>query len=37
VRTAPRGVDEFCRHADILPRLTVRAGFEFGTGVDLDV
>ena len=37
VRTAPRGVEEFCWHVDVLPRLTVRAGFELGTGVDVNV
>jgi UDPglucose--hexose-1-phosphate uridylyltransferase len=37
VRTAPRGTGEFCWHVDVLPRLTVRAGFELGTGVDVNV
>ena len=37
VRTAPRGSDEFHWHVDILPRLTVRAGFEMGTGVEVNV
>ena len=37
VRTAPRGSDEFHWHVDILPRLTVRAGFEMGTGVEVDI
>jgi UDPglucose--hexose-1-phosphate uridylyltransferase len=37
VRTAPRGADEFCWHVDVLPRLTVRAGFELGTGVEVNV
>lgn len=37
VRTAPRGTEEFCWHIDIVPRLTVRAGFELGTGVDINV
>lgn len=37
VRTAPRGSEEFCWHVDIVPRLTVRAGFELGTGVDINV
>lgn len=36
VRTAPRGTEEFCWHIDILPRLTIRAGFELGTGVDIN-
>ena len=37
VRSAPRGTDEFCWHVDVLPRITVRAGFELGTGVDVNV
>jgi UDPglucose--hexose-1-phosphate uridylyltransferase len=37
VRTAPRGVEEFCWHVDIVPRLTIRAGFELGTGVEVNV
>jgi UDPglucose--hexose-1-phosphate uridylyltransferase len=37
VRTAPRGIEEFHWHVDILPRLTVRAGFEMGTGVEVNV
>ncbi len=37
VRTAPRGTDEFCWHIDLVPRLTIRAGFELGTGVDINV
>jgi len=37
VRTAPRGTDEFCWHLDLSPRLTTRAGFELGTGVDINV
>lgn len=36
VRTAPRGAGEFCWHIDLLPRLTVRAGFELGTGVEIN-
>ena len=36
VRTAPRGTDEFHWHLDLLPRLTIRAGFELGTGVDIN-
>jgi UDPglucose--hexose-1-phosphate uridylyltransferase len=35
IRTAPSGADEFCWHIDIVPRLTIRAGFELGTGVDI--
>jgi UDPglucose--hexose-1-phosphate uridylyltransferase len=37
VRTAPRGTDEFCWHVDVLPRITVRAGFELGIGVEVNV
>jgi UDPglucose--hexose-1-phosphate uridylyltransferase len=37
VRTAPRGTEEFCWHVDIVPRLTTRAGFELGTGVEVNV
>jgi UDPglucose--hexose-1-phosphate uridylyltransferase len=37
VRTAPHGAEEFCWHVDIVPRLTVRAGFELGTGVEVDI
>jgi UDPglucose--hexose-1-phosphate uridylyltransferase len=37
VRTAPRGAEEFCWHVDIAPRLTIRAGFELGTGVEVNV
>jgi UDPglucose--hexose-1-phosphate uridylyltransferase len=37
VRTAPRGTEEFCWHVDIVPRLVIRAGFELGTGVDVNV
>jgi len=37
VATAPRGADSFCWHVDIAPRLSVKAGFELGTGVDINV
>lgn len=37
VRTAPRGTEEFQWHLDILPKLGTRAGFELGTGVDINV
>jgi UDPglucose--hexose-1-phosphate uridylyltransferase len=37
VVTAPRGAEQFCWHVDIAPRLTVKAGFELGTGVDINV
>jgi UDPglucose--hexose-1-phosphate uridylyltransferase len=37
VRTAPRGVDEAFRwHIDVAPRMSVKAGFELGTGVDIN-
>ena len=37
VRTAPRGANQFHWHVDIAPRLTIKAGFELGTGVDINV
>lgn len=37
VRTAPRDAEGFHWHVDIAPRLTIRAGFELATGVDIDV
>ena len=37
VATAPRGADTFCWHVDIAPRLTVKAGFELGAGVDINI
>jgi UDPglucose--hexose-1-phosphate uridylyltransferase len=37
VRTAPRGAEDFNWHVDIVPRLTVRAGFEMGTGVEVNI
>lgn len=37
VRTAPRGAEQFHWHVDIAPRLTIKAGFELGTGVDINV
>jgi UDPglucose--hexose-1-phosphate uridylyltransferase len=37
VRTAPRGAENFHWHVDIAPRLAVKAGFELGTGVDINV
>jgi len=36
VRTAPRGAREFGWHIDLVPRLTRRAGFELGTGVEIN-
>jgi UDPglucose--hexose-1-phosphate uridylyltransferase len=35
VRTAPRGAESFHWHVDIAPRLSVKAAFEFATGVDI--
>jgi UDPglucose--hexose-1-phosphate uridylyltransferase len=37
VRTAPHGAEQFHWHVDIAPRLTIKAGFELGTGVDINV
>lgn len=37
VRTAPGGAGDFHWHVDILPRLTIRAGFEMGTGVEVNI
>jgi len=37
VRTAPRGAEEFGWHVDVVPRLTIRAGFELGTGTEVNV
>ena len=37
VRTAPRGVEQFCWRIDILPRLTYLAGLELGAGVNLNI
>ena len=37
IRTAPRGADSFCWRIDILPRLTILAGLELGTGLNLCV
>jgi UDPglucose--hexose-1-phosphate uridylyltransferase len=36
VRTAPRGAERFHWHVDIAPRLTIKASFEFATGVDIN-
>ena len=37
IRTAPRGgEDGFRWHVDIAPRLTIKAGFELATGVDIN-
>jgi UDPglucose--hexose-1-phosphate uridylyltransferase len=37
VRTAPRGAEHFHWHIDIVPRLSIRASFELGTGVDINI
>jgi UDPglucose--hexose-1-phosphate uridylyltransferase len=37
IRTAPRGAEQFHWHVDIAPRLTIKAGFELGAGVDINV
>jgi len=37
VATAPRGNDDFHWHVDIAPRLSIKAGFELGAGVDINV
>ncbi len=37
IRTAPRGAEDFHWHVDIAPKLTIKAGFELGTGVDINV
>jgi len=36
VRAAPRGADHFHWHVDIAPRLSIKAAFEFATGVDIN-
>ncbi len=37
VRTAPRGVQQFCWRIDIAPRLTHLAGLELSTGLNLNI
>jgi UDPglucose--hexose-1-phosphate uridylyltransferase len=37
VRSAPLDAEHFHWHIDVAPKLTVRAGFELGTGVDLNI
>ena len=37
VATAPRGTERFHWHVDIAPRLSIKAGFELGTGVDINI
>jgi len=36
VRTAPRGSEHFHWHVDVAPRLSVKAAFEFATGLDIN-
>jgi UDPglucose--hexose-1-phosphate uridylyltransferase len=36
VRTAPHGAAHFHWHVDIAPRLSIKAAFEFATGVDIN-
>jgi UDPglucose--hexose-1-phosphate uridylyltransferase len=36
VRTAPRGAEHFHWHVDVAPRLSIKASFEFATGVDIN-
>ena len=37
VRTAPLGAESFHWHIDVVPRLTQLAGFELGTGVNVNI
>jgi UDPglucose--hexose-1-phosphate uridylyltransferase len=37
VRAAPRGAEHFHWHVDIAPRLSIKASFEFATGVDINI
>jgi UDPglucose--hexose-1-phosphate uridylyltransferase len=37
IRSAPRDAEHFHWHIDIAPKLTVKAGFELATGVDINV
>jgi UDPglucose--hexose-1-phosphate uridylyltransferase len=37
IRTAPRGAEHFHWHVEIAPRLSIKAGFELGTGVDINI
>jgi UDPglucose--hexose-1-phosphate uridylyltransferase len=36
VRTAPRGAARFHWHIDIAPRISIKAGFELSTDVDIN-
>jgi UDPglucose--hexose-1-phosphate uridylyltransferase len=37
VRTAPRAAEPFGWHVDVLPRTSIRAGFELSSGIDINV
>lgn len=37
LRSAPQGAEHFHWHIDIAPKLTIKAGFELATGVDINV
>lgn len=37
VRTAPRGVEHFHWHLDLIPRLEAASAFEMATGVDINI
>jgi UDPglucose--hexose-1-phosphate uridylyltransferase len=37
VRSAPRGAETFHWHVDVVPRLTGLAGFELGTGMNVNI
>jgi len=37
VRTAPRGVEHFHWHLDLIPRLEPASAFEMATGVDINI
>jgi UDPglucose--hexose-1-phosphate uridylyltransferase len=37
VRTSPRGAEPFHWHLDLVPGLTIKAGFEHATGVDINI
>jgi UDPglucose--hexose-1-phosphate uridylyltransferase len=37
VRTAPRNAEHFHWHIDVAPRLSIKASFEFATGVDINI
>jgi len=37
VKTAPRGVEHFHWHLDLIPRLEPSSAFEMATGVDINI